>query len=73
MMLKVTGTFDWSKSRTYEAESGFNNLGGNAYFVPHASSFSATAYVTGVGSGSGNTLKINRVAVPASGLCKVDV
>jgi alpha-galactosidase len=73
MMLKVTGTFDWNRSCTYEAESGYNTLSGTAYCVPHNSNFSAGAYITGVGLGPANTLQFNRVAVPSNGLYEVDV
>lgn len=72
MMLIVTGTFDWNRPRTYEAESGYNTLSGTAYCVPHNSSFSAGAYVTGVGLGLANTLQFNQVTVPSNGLYEVD-
>jgi len=73
MMLKVTGNYDWNKPRTYEAEWGYNTLVGTAYFVPHNTNFSTGAYVTGVGSGTTNSLQFNRVAVQSNGLYEVDV
>ena len=73
IMLKVTGTFDWNRPRTYEAESGYNTVSGTAYCVPHSQNFSAGAYVTGVGLGSANTLQFNRVTVSSSGLYEADV
>ena len=73
MMLQVTGTYDWNRPCTYEAESGYNTVSGTAYCVPHNSSFSAGAYVTGVGLGSANTLQFNRVTAPSNGLYEVDI
>jgi hypothetical protein len=73
MMFKVTGTFDWNRPRFYEAESGYNTVSGTAYCVPHNPGFSASAYVTGVGLGSANTLQFNRVTVPSNGLYEVDI
>jgi hypothetical protein len=73
VLLKITGTFDWNRPRTYEAESGYNGYSGNVYFVPHASSFSATAYVTGVGNGAANTLQFNKVTAPSNGLYELDI
>ena len=73
MMLTVTGTFDWNRPCTYEAESGYNTVSGTAYCVPHNLSFSAGAYVTGVGLGSANILQFNEVAVPSDGLYEVDI
>jgi alpha-galactosidase len=52
MMLVVTGSFDWNRPRVYEAESGFNTVGGTAYYIPNNSSFSSGAYVTGIGMGT---------------------
>lgn len=73
MMLTVNGTFNWNTSRTYEAEWGYNTVTGTAYAVPHASSFSATAYVTGVGQDPANTLQFNKIAVPSNGVYEVDI
>jgi hypothetical protein len=38
MMLKVTGSFDWNRQQTYEAESGYNMLTGpiTTYVPLHA-------------------------------------
>jgi len=72
-LLKITGTFDWNRPRTYEAESGYNTYSGNAYYVPHNAAFSATAYVTGVGNGAANALQFNKVTAPSSGLYEVDI
>jgi hypothetical protein len=73
MLLKITGTFDWNRPRTYEAESGYNTCSGSAYYVPHAAAFSATAYVTGVGNGAANALQFNKVTAPSNGLYEVDI
>jgi alpha-galactosidase len=73
MMLTVTGTFNWNNSRVYEAPSGYNTLTGTAYYVPHAPTFSATAYVTGVGQGAANALQFNLVTVPSNGVYQVDI
>ncbi|MGA2685503.1 MAG: LamG-like jellyroll fold domain-containing protein [Verrucomicrobiota bacterium] len=73
MMLKVTGTFDWDHSRTYEAESAYNSFSGTAYYVPRNPNFSSGAYVTGVGMGAANTLQFNQVAAPSNGLYEVDI
>jgi alpha-galactosidase len=73
MMITVAGAYDWNRSRTYEAEWGYNTISGTACYVPHAGAFSATAYVTGVGSGSANALQFNKVAVPTNGLYEVDL
>lgn len=73
MMLKVTGTFDWNRPRIYEAESGFNTLAGSAYFIPHETTFSSGAYVTGVGQGAANTLQFNKVAAQSSGSHTLDI
>ena len=73
VLLKITGTFDWNRPRTYEAESGYNACSGNAYYVPHAATFSATAYVTGVGNGAANALQFNKVTAPSNGLYEVDI
>lgn len=72
-MLKIAGSFDWNRPRTYEAESGYNTLTGTAYFVPRNTNFSTGAYVTGVGSGAANTLQFNQVAAPSNGLYEVDI
>jgi hypothetical protein len=73
MMLVVAGNFDWNRPRTYEAESGYNTLNGTAYYVPNNSSFSAGAYVTGVGMGTANTLQLNKISAPSNGLYEVDI
>jgi len=51
VLLKVAGTFNWNRPRTYEAEWAYNSFSGNAYYVPNTTNFSASAYVTGVGNG----------------------
>jgi hypothetical protein len=73
VLLKITGTFDWNRPRTYEAESGYNACSGNAYYVPHAATFSATAYVTGIGNGAANALQFNKITAPSNGLYEVDI
>ena len=72
VLLKVAGTFDWNRPRTYEAEWAYNSFSGNAYYVPNTSSFSASAYVTGVGNGPANAFQFNLVAAPSNGLYQVD-
>jgi hypothetical protein len=72
MMVIITGSFNWNAPRVYEAPSGCNTFSGNVYYVPHAPAFSATAYVTGVGMGTANTLQFNGVAALSNGLCEVD-
>ena len=73
MMLIITGSFNWNAPRVCEAPSGYNTFSGNVYYVPHASAFSATAYVTGVGNGAANTLQFNKVTAPSNGLYQVDI
>jgi alpha-galactosidase len=73
VMLKVSGVFNWNLPRTYEAESAYNSFSGTAYYVPHNANFSATAYVTGVGSGAANALQFNHVAAPSNGLYEADI
>ena len=73
VLLKVAGTFDWNLPRTYEAEWAYNSFSGNAYYVPNASNFSASAYVTGVGNGPTNACQFNIVAAPSNGLYQVDI
>jgi alpha-galactosidase len=73
MMIKVTGTFDWNRPRTYEAESAYNSFSGAAYSVPHNPDFSSGAYVTGVGAGTANTLQFNQIAAPSNGLYEADI
>jgi len=65
--------FNWNLPRTYEAESAYNSFSGTAYYVPHNANFSATAYVTGVGSGAANALQFNHVAAPSNGLYEADI
>jgi hypothetical protein len=72
-MLTIAGTFDWSRPRTYEAESSYNSFSGTAYYVPENASFSSGAYVTGVGFGATNAFQFNQVAAPSNGLYEVDV
>ena len=73
MMLKVSGSFDWNKPRSYEAEWGYNTLSGTVYFVPHSPSFSASAFVTNVGLAEINSLQFNQVAAPSAGLYEADI
>lgn len=73
VLLKVAGTFDWNRPRTYEAEWAYNSFSGNAYFVPNTSSFSASAYVTGVGNDPANAFQFNLVAAPSNGLYQVEI
>lgn len=73
MMLIITGNFDWTEPRFYEAESAYNTFGGTIYYVPENPAFSSGAYVTGVGGGAANTLQFNHVAAPSNGLYEVDV
>ena len=73
VLLKVAGTFNWNRPRIYEAEWAYNSFSGNAYYVPNTSSFSASAYVTGVGNGPANAFQFNLVAAPSNGLYQVDV
>ena len=73
VLLKITGAFDWNRSRTYEAEWAYNSFSGAAYYVPNAASFSSGAYVTGVGNGAGNAFQFNIVAAPTNGLYEVDI
>ena len=73
MMLRVTGTFDWNRPQTYEAESAYNTFSGTAGAIPENPAFSAGAYVTGVGKGSVNTLQFNQVSAPSNGLYELDI
>ena len=73
MMLLVNGTYDWTRPRTYEAESSYNSFSGTAYYVPENPNFSSGAYVTGVGMGAANAFQFNQVAAPSNGLYEVDI
>jgi hypothetical protein len=73
MLLTISGAFDWSQPRTYEAEWAFNTFKENAHAVSQAAAFSNNGYTAGVGSGAANTLQFNRVAAPANGVYEVDV
>jgi Alpha galactosidase A/Concanavalin A-like lectin/glucanases superfamily/Alpha galactosidase C-terminal beta sandwich domain/Alpha-galactosidase, CBM13 domain len=72
-MLTIAGAFDWSRPRTYEAESSYNSFSGTAYYVPENPNFSSGAYVTGVGFGATNAFQFNQVAAPSNGLYEVDI
>jgi hypothetical protein len=73
MMLLVTGIFDWNRPRIYEAASGYNSFSGTAHYVPGSPNFSATAYVTGVGSAITNSLQFNGITAPSNGLYEIDI
>jgi hypothetical protein len=73
VMVTITGVFDWSHARTYEAASTYNSFSGTAYYVPGDPNFSCGAYVTGVGSGVSNALQFNQVAAPSNALYEVDI
>ena len=71
VLLKMAGTFDWNRPRTYEAESGLQQLSPAMlimFQIPLA--FSSSAYVTGVGNGAANAFQFNKVAAPSNGLYK---
>jgi alpha-galactosidase len=73
MMLKVAGSFDWNRPRTYEAESAYNTFSGTVHYVPRNPNFSSSAYVSGVGNGPANTLQFNGVAAPFNSIFRVDI
>lgn len=73
VMLSVQGAYDWSRPRSYEAESAYNTFSGLAHVRCKLDGFSGVAAVEGIGRGATNTLQFNRIAAPGAGTCRLDI